>query len=426
VFKVYFKIMRAMLPSVLIYVAIFVVFGVISAKSNAEDDVFSFEAESLKVCVVDEDDTYLSRSFTDYLSECETLTELSADTEKALNDAVRFGLADAVVIIPEGYSFIAADVSSSDSSDVSADGDSLTDSGDVSVDNDSLTDSSKVSGDDDSSTDSNINIRYITDNDGTEYILTYKARLWLNSVQLLIRTGSSEEVAVTETARVLSDAADVNVTLLSGDTAAGRSYFCGFFSFIGYSLICMLCVLAGLIMAELREPEVSKRIELGGIPFVRRNIELSLAFITMGLVALAPFLLLAVATGRGEDFSKFGWFTVNVLCLDAMSLGLAFLISSLTRNDGVINMVTNMLALSMSFLCGVFVPRAYLTDGVLRLAKLLPLYWYVDAVEYIDSTNVADILSIHFVKCEIILLVFAAVLFIAGLVVLRIKRQKVN
>jgi ABC-2 type transport system permease protein len=50
-------------------------------------------------------------------------------------------------------------------------------------------------------------------------------------------------------------------------------------------------------------------------------------------------------------------------------------------------MITNIVSLSMSFLCGVFVPQWLLGDGVLTVARFLPFYWsvYANNMTYASS-----------------------------------------
>ena len=46
----------------------------------------------------------------------------------------------------------------------------------------------------------------------------------------------------------------------------------------------------------------------------------------------------------------------------------------------------------MSFLTGIFVPLEFLGDGIIKLAHLLPSYWYILGVRLIDNyTEGADL-----------------------------------
>ena len=56
-------------------------------------------------------------------------------------------------------------------------------------------------------------------------------------------------------------------------------------------------------------------------------------------------------------------------------------------------MVSNVLALGMSFLTGVFVPLEFLGEGIIRFAHFLPSYWYILGVRFIDSYVTGDALT---------------------------------
>ena len=53
-----------------------------------------------------------------------------------------------------------------------------------------------------------------------------------------------------------------------------------------------------------------------------------------------------------------------------------------------VSMVSNVIALGMSFLSGVFVPIEFLGDGIIKVAHFLPAYWYIMGARLIDSGNI--------------------------------------
>ena len=61
---------------------------------------------------------------------------------------------------------------------------------------------------------------------------------------------------------------------------------------------------------------------------------------------------------------------------------------NITINENIINMVTNMFVLSMSFLCGVFIDLQFLSPSIVKVAHFLPLYWYTAAILFINDTPV--------------------------------------
>ena len=87
-----------------------------------------------------------------------------------------------------------------------------------------------------------------------------------------------------------------------------------------------------------------------------------------------------------------------------------------------ISMISNVLSLAMSFLCGVFVPLSFLGDGVKKAAHFLPAYWYIRAAEQIDSWKKGAEVGSIWMFCGIQML-FAIVILTVALVV-KEKRRK--
>lgn len=115
-------------------------------------------------------------------------------------------------------------------------------------------------------------------------------------------------------------------------------------------------------------------------------------------------LLYACAVGIG------GWFFLNVMgiavCLKEMmeldmrmwllyllnslavmlvAISVALLCSAFISSENVMSFVTNIVALAMSFLSGVFVPLEFLGKGILKAAKFIPVYWFEQTEGKISS-----------------------------------------
>ena len=117
---------------------------------------------------------------------------------------------------------------------------------------------------------------------------------------------------------------------------------------------------------------------------------------------------------KGSTFSFSGFlFTLNMLCYMLVSLAFAFLISKITSNSEILNMFANTVSLGMAFLCGIFVPEEFLSDGIIKAAHFLPAYWYNQAVKSIDFHPVRELGFISI--CMGIQLLFAAAIIVVAL-----------
>jgi ABC-2 type transport system permease protein len=50
-------------------------------------------------------------------------------------------------------------------------------------------------------------------------------------------------------------------------------------------------------------------------------------------------------------------------------------------------MISQIVGLGMSFLCGAFIPQTMLGSGVLAIGKLFPVYWYVRATDLLSGAQ---------------------------------------
>ena len=86
-------------------------------------------------------------------------------------------------------------------------------------------------------------------------------------------------------------------------------------------------------------------------------------------------------------------------------------------------MAANMMVLSMSFLCGVFVDTQYLSESIIKAAHFMPLYWYTTAIKFINDTPINSIWSRQFGLYLFIEILFAIAFFAAGMIISRKKEQ---
>ena len=81
--------------------------------------------------------------------------------------------------------------------------------------------------------------------------------------------------------------------------------------------------------------------------------------------------------------------------------------------------ITQVLSIGMSFLCGIFIPMEVLSDKVLSVARFLPAYWYVKAnnmIADIEPFSRGDVLL-----CFIVEAGFALMLIMLTLLVRKVK-----
>ena len=74
--------------------------------------------------------------------------------------------------------------------------------------------------------------------------------------------------------------------------------------------------------------------------------------------------------------SKYGWVVVlNLITTTFYISGFTLMISCFRLTAGTLSLICNSVGLSMSFLCGIFVPFYFLSSGVQTFAHFLPFFW---------------------------------------------------
>jgi len=130
--------------------------------------------------------------------------------------------------------------------------------------------------------------------------------------------------------------------------------------------------------------------------------------------------MVAGAIFNEEMYTGRAWLAVlNSFIFSMVVAALAVFIASFEPKDNILNLVTQVLGLGMSFFCGVFVPMEILSDGVLSVARFLPAYWYVRANRMISEEDAFS--SEGVMKCMLIECLFIVVLVLMTILVRRLR-----
>ena len=383
----------------IVYFMIFAVFGPMQANAQIGKNEKMFSESSLRVTVIDQDDSELSRGLTDYLEtneEVEVLRTVSDRELQNLNDDVNFEQKDYVLLIDQGFE-------------------------------DKL-----LKGDTKDS------IQYIKNGQSASgYLMTEKIDTYLNYLMVYLKSGYDESSAIRNTAEDMKEADESQVSILENPNMEDRMSV--LFRFDAYLLHRTVgsekSTLPGNakasntlnavgLLTTLKKKDIAARIRVGGTSFRRRYGELILALLTMAVgvtVLLIGFTVLDSLVHGVTDFTKLPYYVINAFAAMFVGIGIGYFVSTIAKEDTVVNMIANMINLSMCFLCGVFVGLEYLSDAVIRVAHFMPLYWYIMGNQWIVSTTASEIMSTTFATQLGLQLLFAAAFFMAGLIISKKK-----
>lgn len=342
VYKVFFRILNKQKMQVLMYLGIFFGIAVIMSSQGEETQTGMFQAQSQKFAVFDEDDSELSRGMTEYLAEGNERVELEDEAETIQDELYNRNI-HCVIRIPKGY------------------GESV------------------VNGD--------VRKPQITTIPGTlsEQFFINKVNRY-SSVASAYRAGGLDSRQIAEkTAAICKEKVSVSLSEGGREEQHGSMYY--FFAYFPYIFISISVVGIGSILVVFHKKEVRERNICSCYPLLRTNLELYSGMVIAEIVFCLCYVLV-VFLGMKCDTKLFGFqgmlYCLNMLCFMVVTLGIVFLVGQVVKRSTVLNMVSNIISLGMSFLCGIFVPLEYLGEGLVRAAHFLPAYWYITSADMID------------------------------------------
>ena len=382
VFNAILKSTKACIVTIIVYFSVFVLFGNISARATATTKDTMFEDSIVKVAITDNDNSALSRGLIEYLNETEDVVDPQTTSIKEMNDNVRFLIYDYALIIPEDFSERARAGETEDLLEYVAPGATA-----------------------------------------PQFLLTEKIRTYMQDVMVYLNSGYSEEEAIALTKENMIKLSDTKASIMDNADENHRSFYTGMFTFNGYTLMMILCISISSVLSFTKDVNVKNRISVSGMHFKTRNFAIIAAVFCIGIVITAAVTVVVGLMGLSDTNGKFIFYCIDVIALMLVGLGMAYMISAITTNENIINMVTNMFVLSMSFFCGVFIDIQFLSPAIVKFAHFLPLYWYTAAIRLINDTPVDRILGKTFYEYLLIEILFAGIFFAAGLIISKKKEQ---
>lgn len=145
---------------------------------------------------------------------------------------------------------------------------------------------------------------------------------------------------------------------------------------------CFVCLwimgmsIASAIIAANKKV-VSARIEAAPVKPGKKTWAQMAGLMTCAVVLVLIYTIFSlIYAGNTDMMSKYGWVVVlNLIATTFYISGFALLISNFSLTPGTLSLICNAAGLSMSFLCGIFVPFYLMGNGVQTFAHFLPFFW---------------------------------------------------
>lgn len=387
-FKLYFKVMRSSVATILTYLGIFaVIFNfVIQAYLPSEKEDLNIQEH--KIAVFDADESPVSKAFTAYLAEHAEIVELE-DTEIAINDALFEGDAYYVIRIPQGF------------------GEQMLDP---------------------ECHNAELNAR------GSVYVhLSIASAQLVESYQQTFQVykqafgGRIPADKLEETLNLIRTdlQGEVSTHAFQGGDTSKLSVLGVSYNYTFYIIIALLSAVIGGTLISMENQNVKRRDLVSGIPERQRTFGIFLATLLFSVV-LWVFLLVILYSWLGFDLlnnSKSPWLIgVSFVHMVAILAIVNFFIT-LLRNKGSLNFFSTVFSLALSFTSGVFVPLKFIQTPVQKVASFMPTVWAVKANDSIINMP-EQTPDYSFVWQSMGIMLLMATAFLCLTLVLRKSRQR--
>lgn len=337
VFKTFFKVMKKFLPGMSIYFGIMVI--LIIMNSSAKDSSDKYSQASYTIYIENQDGSELADYLVQYLSSIHKVKKGTFSDEE-LKDMLYYQQIVCWITIPEGF------------------GDAFMKDSAVKIS--SMKDEGQPWG------------MYV-ENQIESYLSSVRAYCSadydLEEADHLTRTGLDTSGLVTMTKK-----------------KSGQNKLYTFYAFLPFIILSIVLVGVLPVVLAFRRTEVKARMDVSAMPATKRNLMLILS--ALGASLILWFIIMAVAgfvTGRALFTEKGMLFVLNSLVFLVVSVCMLAFLSNFRMTANAVSMISNIIGLSFSFLGGLFVPMEYLGESVKAVGRFLPTYWYIEALDRIDS-----------------------------------------
>lgn len=384
-FKSFLKIFKTQIPTLVIYLGIFL--GIAAINMGIKDDEGStgYENADVSVAIIDKDKSELSEAIQKYISSKNLKVEEIINTEEGMEEALFQRIVEYIIIIPEDYE------------------NRILSGEDVRLESKKVPDAYSA---------------VYVENILNQYMSTFNA----------YSKSYGENPDIHKVIKLTENAMDnsVNVTLKKVGVSDMEKLWEGCFNFGAY--IVLACVMWGVaeILSVFFKKNIENRIDMSPVSRLKRNLML-VGYSLFFTVIIWFLIVLVFAFVFGTDILKTQNIIrcINMLCLSLVGLAAGFLISILVKSKNGRGAVVNTVALGCSFISGSFIALEYISDEIIKLSSFLPVYWFTKANSYAGKAA-GQALSGYgdAFKCMGIQLLFFAAIISIGLVVKRQKKEQ--
>lgn len=345
VFKSFFKIAKKRIPSIAIYLVIFLVLTFLLSGSSKKESANNFESKKIDITIIDQDETVASHSLTDYLDSMHNLVKIKNDRESQV-DALYYRTTNYILTIPKGYE---QSLEKNETKHI--------------IKNLKLPNSNKS--------------QYIE-----QQINTY-----LTTVHLYKTSGYALDDALSKGSDAAKAEVKVTMNTYKSDQKADQNLYY-YFQYLPYIFLLVLVCGLSPIVVTFQKANILHRTNCSPLNPKKMNFHLILSCLIYSLVIFLFFIVAAMLIYKKAFFTEYGLlcsFNILVALLNGMLFSL--LISLFAPSENATSMIANIFGLGISFLGGIFVPQSLMDSNILAAAHFVPTYWFMRAHNMLSNMS---------------------------------------
>lgn len=365
VFKAFWKVVNKYKGTIIGYTVMLLIFGTLSMSSNDVTD--DFKSSKPDVIIIDNDKSVLSNNLVKYFNDNANILDIDLEEEK-IDDALFYRDANYVIYIDEGY-------------------------------------------EDEVLNGNNPLIKIKSSGDYSSSLAEMLLKRYLKTQRVLHDEFSDKNILVEKINNSLENSA--NVELATKINTSELSNMSRYYNFASYSIIAVVMFIICLVLSSFNEESVKKRTIVSSMNYKKYNKYIMLSSILYVLFVVILYTILGSIVFGNIMFSKRGLiYILNTFIFAIVALALSLLVSTLVNKKEAVSGIVNVVSLSQAFLCGAFIPVMWMPDSVLKLAHVLPAYYYINSNELLASLEVLSFSNLKPIFINMGVMILFIVIFI--------------
>ena len=380
VFKTFLKILNKNKFIIILYTMFLIFFGGFNMQTSESNTNFVASKPDIMIVNYDEEKG-ITKDLIKYIEENSNVVDLK-NNEDAINDALFYRDVNYVVYIPKNYN---KDFMDGKNPEIEI----------------------KSTGDYQSSFAEMLLSRYIK-----------VANIYQKSI-------NSEEELISKINETLSKKSEVEITSKLDTNILSKATF--YYNFANYSIMACLIYVICLILASFKDIKIQKRTIISSTNYKTLNRKILLSNSLFSIILWMIYVVLSFILVGDIMFSIHGiFYLINSFVFTICATTIALFIGNIVSNKNAISGIVNVIALGSSFLCGAFVPMEWLPDGVIKIAHILPSYYYISNNEVLKTLELINLNTIKPILLNIIIVLSFSIMFIILTNIVSKRKQKIG